>query len=429
MALIDFNPWWKDGVVPPALTGRKRAVLDEVVRYLDTRQMLLFTGLRRAGKTTLMLQIVAQLLKRGVDRYHIFYFSFDERRDDLEILMKEYEVEVAREDLAGKRVYLFFDEIQKLKDWSSRIKILYDLNPSFKCFLSGSAQINLMRESRESLAGRFFDFVVTPLTFDEYLAFQGQEIDRDRESFFEKTIRQSLEGYLRTGGFIEALSLDEGMLRRYFRESLIERVIFADIPAAFRFDVPELLYRLLNVVASRPGLYLDYKSLGNDLDVDQRTVSQYFSYLVYSLFVQRLYNYSANLLRTEKKLKRVYLSSTAFTFALNPQAEWAAILEQFFVNLLGATFFLRTPQKEEIDIIYVREGTTIPVEVKIRDTVRRSDAAFMMRYMVRNDLKNGLIITKDLETKYVENEIEVRVIPYWKYWSIEKWLRDQIILP
>lgn len=425
MDLYHFNPWWRDGKVPSGFLGRKRKIFTEVIKYIDKRQLMLFTGLRRVGKTTLMYQIIDDLLKRGVNPYSILYFSFDEMKYDLEELIKQYEIEVLHEDISTKKVFIFLDEIQKLRDWTAKVKLLYDMNPSTKIFLSGSAQIMMWKGTRESLAGRFFDFVIKPLDFDEYLEFKGSEIDKSREKIFEKDIKRHLAAFLKSGGFIEALELDETMVRKYLKESLLQRVIFIDIPQTFKLDMPELLDKLLTTAASRPGFYLDYKNLSNDLKIDQRTISNYISYLEYGLFLQKLYNYSRNLLTSEKKVKRLYICNTAFTSALNPQVDLSLILEQFFVNKLEARFFLRTPQKEEIDIIHTQERGVLPVEIKIREKISKEDSKILFKFLERNKFSRALLISLDTETTYQQDKCTVDVIPYWKYWSVMKKLKEE----
>jgi hypothetical protein len=418
--LQDFNLWWKTGKVPPDLTGRKRNIFDEIVRYIDRRQIVLFTGLRRVGKTTLMYQIIEALIKKNTDPYHILYFSFDEMRYDLEEIIKQYETEVLQDDISKKKVYIFLDEIQKLDGWPSKVKLLYDSNPKLKIFLTGSAQITMWQGTRESLAGRFFDFMIKPLDFEEYLDFKEVAMDKHRENIFEKDLKRHMAVFLKTGGFIEALDMDEPVLRKYLKESLLERVIFVDIPQTFKLDLPELLMKLLMITASRPGFYLDYKNLSNDLNVDQRTIANYISYLEYALFLQKLYNYSRNLLTSEKKVKRLYPCNTAFTLALSPQAELPSVMEQFFVNSFDAKFFLKTPQKEEIDIIYASEKAILPIEIKIRTKVGKDDIKTLFKFLERNDLDRALLITLDTEKKFKKDSLLVEAIPYWKYWSIRE---------
>jgi predicted AAA+ superfamily ATPase len=420
MDLQSFNPWWKSGKVSPEFIGRKRKIFDEIVRYVDKRQIVLFTGLRRVGKTTLMYQIIDGLLKKDVEPYNIMYFSFDEMKYDLEEIIKQYETEVFQEDISKKKVYIFLDEIQKLEGWPSKVKLLYDSNPKLKIFLTGSAQITMWQGTRESLAGRFFDFMIKPLDFEEYLDFKEVEIDKHREKIFEKELKRHMSVFLKTGGFIEALDMEDPVLRKYLKESLLERVIFVDIPQTFKLDLPDLLMKLLTITASRPGFYVDYKNLSNDLNVDQRTIANYVSYLEYALFLQKLYNYSKNLLTSEKKVKRLYPCNTAFTLALNPQAELPAVLEQFFVNSLDAKFFLKTPQKEEIDIIHAHDKVVLPVEIKIKEKIGKDDVKMLFKFLERNKLNKALLVTLDTETKFEREGLLIEAVPYWKYWSIKQ---------
>lgn len=418
MELQSFNPWWKSEKVSPEFTGRKRKIFGELIKYMDKRQIVLLTGLRRVGKTTLMYQMIDELLRKDVNPYNIMYFSFDEMKYDLEELIKQYEADVLREDISKKKVYIFLDEIQKLDGWPSKVKLLYDANPKLKIFLTGSAQITMWQGIRESLAGRFFDFMIKPLDFEEYLDFKGAGIDKHREKVFEKELKRHMAVFLKTGGFIEALDMDEPVLRKYMKESLLERVIFVDIPQTFKLDLPDLLMKLLTITASRAGFYLDYKNLSNDLNVDQRTIANYISYLEYALFLQKLYNYSRNLLTSEKKVKRLYPSNTAFTLALNPQAGLPSVLEQFFVNSLDAKFFLKTPQKEEIDIIHTHDKAVLPIEIKIKEKIDRDDIKTLFKFLERNKLRKALLITLDTDTKFEKEGLVIEAIPYWKYWSI-----------
>lgn len=425
MNIDNFNPWWRTKQVPVQLIGKKRSLLDKTLRFLKNRQILLLTGIRRVGKTTLMFQLIHELLSHmHINPYHVFYFSFDEKVDDINELIKVYEEQVLKDSIAHQKIYLFFDEIQKLEDWSDKIKIIYDMNPGIKICLSGSAQIILLKNTRESLAGRFFNVKVEPLDFDEYLWFKKADIDTQREKIYELEIKKQITGFLSIGGFIEPLSMQGEELIKYFKESLIERVVFKDIPETFNTSIRGLLYTLIKIIAENPGMYLDYKNLSNDLKYDHRTIAEYLSYLDYTLFIQRLYNYSSKLITSEKKLRRAYLSNTAFTLALNPQIENSLLIEQFFVNTLKAGFFYRSPQKEEIDIIYVKDKTVVPVEVKIRNKINEKDAKAMFRFMSLFDLNKGILISKEQENTFKQDNRIIRVIPYWMYWSIKRFLNN-----
>ena len=95
-------------------------------------------------------------------------------------------------------------------------------------------------------------------------------------------------------------------------------------------------------------------------------------------------------------------------------------MEQYFVNSLDAQFFLKTPQKEEIDIIYTSEKTLMPIEIKIKAKIGRDDIKTLFKFLEINKLDRSLLITLDTETKFKNDSLLVEAIPYWKYWSIRK---------
>lgn len=421
MNLELFNPWWKNGRAPSSLVGRRRAVFNEGMSMMDVQQILAFTGFRRVGKTTLMYQVIDELLKGGVDPYSILYYSFDEVRSDLDGLLKQYETDVLKRDLRSGKTFLFFDEIQKLPDWSGKIKVLFDLLPSCKIVVSGSARIGMWKDARESLAGRFFELSVAPLDFEEYLTFQDIRLDLSRENLYEKELKIHLADYLKTGGFIEAMNLDDTFRRKYFRESLLERVVYLDIPQALPLGRPELLMTILRMVAERPGLYLDVKNLSNDLKCDQRTLANYLAGLEYALLIQKLYNYSSNFLTSEKKIKRLYLANTAFTWALNAQIDFSLLIEQWFVNRTRARFFLRTPQKEEINIIHRNDQELLlPIEVKMRGKIDHRDGRILFKFLEKTGSSPALMITLNTETRFEKDRWLIQAVPYWKYRTINE---------
>ena len=414
MLMEIFNPWWKSGAVPANLVGKRRRVFYETEKKLPLRQIIIIQGLRRVGKTTLMYQIIDSLIKKGTNPLNILYFSFDDRTKSPIEILREYETEILKKDLRSEKIYIFFDEIQKVPDWENAIKIIYDSYPNVKLFISGSMQIVVLKKTRESLAGRFFDIHVEPLDFREFLDFTNISIDRERVELYENEIKVHFKKFLKTGGFIEAINMNDMEKIQYFKESILKRVAFIDIPGVFRIDYPEILYALLEIFSTYPGMYIDYKNLASDLKIDQRTLSEYVNYLEKTLLVQKLYNFSTNRLTSERKLKRIYLSSTGFVYALNPEVEFPVVFEQYVVNTTKTQFFWRSPQKDEVDVILIRNKDIIPIEAKIRERIREKDASSLFKFMKKYNVKNGMMITLNTENTLEKNDLRVNLVPYWK---------------
>ncbi len=430
LLLNTFNPWWTSGQVPAELVGKPRTIFQELKSSLNLRQITILTGLRRVGKTTLLFQLIDALLKKGVSPYQILYFSFDENQYALNEILEFYQHHVLKKELREvDRLFIFLDEIQKLDQWPEKLKIYYDLYPNVKFILSGSARILLFRGSRESLAGRFFEYPIQPLDFYEFLKFEGKEIDFSREEIFKTAIITEFNQFLKSGGFIEAIVLNDLQRMQYFKQTILERVVFKDIPENFSVKKPALLLQLLKITAYHPGLYLDYKNIANDLKMDQRTIADYFSLLDYSLLIQKVFNFSHNKLTSEKKMKRVYLSNPAFSQALNPEIAFAVLIEQFWINHLKSTFFYRSPQKDEVDIILERERAVLPIEIKIRENISIREASSLFKFMNRFDERRGLMITLDNDGVFERDQRQVQLIPFWKYKTILQYINARLLNP
>ncbi|MGC9132742.1 MAG: ATP-binding protein, partial [Candidatus Micrarchaeia archaeon] len=123
--LKDINEWWGSGRVSEEKKKEyQRGLIENIKEVLGYRQIIILVGLRRVGKTTLFFQIIDYLLK-SEEAKRIFYFSFDEEKEiEVYDLLNTYS-RITSIDWRKEKIYVFFDEIQKLKDWSSKIKFLY----------------------------------------------------------------------------------------------------------------------------------------------------------------------------------------------------------------------------------------------------------------------------------------------------------------
>src|SRR3989344_1532356 len=122
--LIEFNPWWKK---TPFLEFKPRVIYNEIKKFHYLPQMTALTGLRRVGKSTLLLKVIQDAIAGGMNSKSILYFSFDEFKDvEINEIVKAFN-ELTEKDISTEKTILLFDEIQKLKDWENKIKTIYDL--------------------------------------------------------------------------------------------------------------------------------------------------------------------------------------------------------------------------------------------------------------------------------------------------------------
>lgn len=411
--LEKFNPWWRTNAVKEEwLKPFKRKLYFEVLKYLNRRQILLIQGLRRMGKTTLMFQLIHELLSKTKPK-NILYFSFDEIAFDLKDVMETYQKLVLGRtfDETKERIYVFLDEIHKVEDWENKIKVYYDLYPNLKFIISGSASVSLRRRGKESLAGRVFDFTAEPLSFEEFLELRGEDVSgiKKNPNIWKRRIMPLFYTYLKFGTFPELVGEeDEEVARRYIINNVVERIIYRDLPDEFTIKDLELLKNLVFLIGKNPGMLVNYKEIAKNLGRDQRTISNYFEYLQFSLLIRFVFNYRGSPLASLRKLKKIYFATPNIVFALNdkPESILPALLENVVLLKTDAKFFYKNTY--EVDFVLVEDGLLIPLEVKSESIKLKQLKRFIQKFSKK--VKDAFLI--DFEEEGRADGISV--LPAWK---------------
>lgn len=396
-AVFDSNPWWKGAFFP--ITYKLREAYKKIEPFINKRQIVGVYGLRRTGKSYLLYHIIKRLLEDKKDPRTVVYFSFDAfRNTTLFELLKE------STNITGKEPqFLFLDEVQKIENWQEQVKRIYDLK-NIKIFVTGSESLFIKKTSKESLAGRIFEFEMKPLSFREYLEFKGIKITK----IYSEEIKKALSHYLLTSGFPELVEeTDPFFIRKYIKEGIIDKAIFREIPETFSIDDPSLLERIMNIIVGNPGLLLDKNDLANTLGIHRKTVTKYLFYLESSFLIRNTYNYSTNVSTSEKKLKKYYPGFSCLSIGAKSDSAYVGkVVESICVNQLNAKFFWRNPQKDEVDIVLT--DPLIPIEVKYQEN---PEVGGIIKFQNKFNVSNCLVITKNTEKK----QDRIEFIPLWKW--------------
>jgi predicted AAA+ superfamily ATPase len=424
--LYNFNEWWVTGKVKPSLLKtRKRPLFFELQKYMKDRQILLITGLRRVGKTTLIYQLIQDLLDKNVKSSNILYFSFDEESWDLDEIIEVYEEKVLKKKIDEEKVYIFLDEIQKCKNWQNKIKILYDLHPNMKILISGSASVQINKKAKESLAGRMFDFVLEPLSFKEFLEWKGFKVDEKKIELSSSWILPLFQDYLRKGGFPEIVDEeDDEKIKRYIKNSIIEKIVYTDLPEEFGIKDYELLKTLIEMVATQPGITINYDKISRDLKRNKKTIIDYIFYLEYSFLIKLVSNFRGSFISSSRKLKKAYIANTAISFALEPDFYSNSFLEKIAENFAVIDVDTKNyyKNKYEVDIVLKRGKEVLPIEVKYG----RVEVDSIINFLSEFKLKRGIILTKDVFERKRINKKEVLIMPLWAFSLMkEKWINSK----
>src|SRR3989338_839780 len=201
-ALSGWNFWHRDinaGILRPRY-------LDKIRGYLSADEIVALSGVRRSGKSTILLQVLKGLIGEGVPKNNILYINFEDPKfysflklDLLDNIWQAY-FEYLR---PKSRVYLVLDEVQKIKGWEQWVRSKYDRKENIKIFVTGSNSELLSSEFSSVLTGRHLELKVAPLDFKEFLDFKGLKVEADKLWFIKnkKVLNDYTGQYLQEGGF------------------------------------------------------------------------------------------------------------------------------------------------------------------------------------------------------------------------------------
>ncbi len=406
-----LNPWWEDNRVSEELAKQyKRSFFDKIHGFKGYKQIVILTGLRRVGKTTLIYQTIKELLNE-TDSKRIFYFSFDKEVDDLVELFENYK-DLTGIDYKKEKIFVFFDEITKFKNWTSELKLLYDSCPNIKFYVSSSSSINLEEEAIKNLAGRYFLIKMLPLNFKEFLELKGKEKMIGNYKLYSKEIKKEFYSYL-LRSFPEIINWDDELIiKDYLKTTIIDKIIKSDIPERFDNINKELLYNLIELFYKEPGFYLDYDNLSKNLRISKSTLYTHIFYLEFCYLIRIVRNFRPNTLSTSRKMQRVYPYwwNLAYCFGENNDK----ILESFVLSTIDGKYYWRNLDKE-IDFLKIEGKKILPIEVKNRERVEERELNTLKLFMEKYKLKKAFLLYLGDEKVREFDGNEIKFIPFWKW--------------
>ena len=332
------NPWWETNTIPQDFHEmRHRLYLDsfyQEVTNRDVRRGVILMGPRRIGKTVMIYHVIERLINEGVSAQRIIYLSIDTpiyNNISLEELFS-----LAKEALNSAKVqddyYVIYDEIQYLKDWEVHLKSMIDTFRSAKFIASGSAAAALKMKSNESGAGRFTDFMLPPLTFNEYIHLlnlnsiiinKPKNVDDPLSSYVDTLDIGKLNSYfidyINYGGypeivFSEKMRQDPG---QYIRHDIVDKVLLRDLPSLYGIQDTQELNRLFIYIAYHSGEEFSYEVMSRESEIRKEVLKKYLMYLEAAFLIKIVYKVDANA-KTMQHITsfKIYLTNPSLRCAL-----------------------------------------------------------------------------------------------------------------
>src|SRR5580693_7386434 len=283
------NPWWVTGQIEEYYGYmRHRLYYDlfyPLVTETSVRRAVVLMGPRRVGKTVLLYHTVQGLLADQIEPLKIAFISIETpiyNNIGLEQLFSLSRKATGQTDPKGW--FVFFDEIQYLKNWETHLKSLVDSYPNSRFIVSGSAAAALKLKSNESGAGRFTDFMLPPLTFNEFLHLK--ELNRliiqkdvhwegNLSTFFGTNnidaLNQEFREYINFGGYPEVIFSEKIQSNpgRYIRSDIVDKVLLRDLPILYGIRDVQELNSLFTMLAFNSGCELSLESLSKKSSVEK----------------------------------------------------------------------------------------------------------------------------------------------------------------
>ncbi|MFH1072167.1 MAG: ATP-binding protein, partial [Nanoarchaeota archaeon] len=278
--LKKWNVWWTEKKVFQNQKGIvRKKVLDDLSLLMASKEMIVLTGVRRSGKSTLMFQLIDRLLEQGVAPENILYFNFDEPLEQGSVQEVElvYQAYIELHNPKGRR-YVFFDEIQNVKDWERWIKKSYDyFGREVKFILTGSNNTMLHDSLAKLLTGRTLSKTVYPLSFEEFLYFNTVKIsDQDVQ---KSEIRHHLSKFIEKGGFPEVvLSRDEFVNSRRLKE-YFDSIILRDVAQPQNIREISKLIELANFSMTNVSSLMSYNNISKAIGLNITSLKDYLLFL------------------------------------------------------------------------------------------------------------------------------------------------------
>jgi len=358
----------------------QRKIYKKIKKYVGVKQVIVITGMRRVGKTTILKQLLSEVKSENKA-----YFDLEKLSDRDVFDQKNYDNILLDFEGKGidikKKIYLAIDEIQFLPNITSVIKYLYD-HYNIKFFVTGSSSYYLKNLFTQSLAGRKIVFEMFPLDFGEFLIFK-EIFYKEKNPFMGKfsefeyeRLKFYYEEFINFGGFPEIVLIKKEELKKELLNDIISSYVNIDIKALSDFRKDKEIYSLIKMLASRVGTRLDYNKLSSLIGLSRHTVEEYIDFFEKTYLIYRVPVYTNNTDREIVKAKKVYFCDNGLLDILAENNSGSKFENAFFnqIRHIGDVRYYALKGGSEIDFILDKK-----IALELKESPTKNDLSDLMR--------------------------------------------------
>lgn len=393
---------------------------------------LTLIGMRRTGKSTMLMQIVKKLLSQGTSIRNIVYVNFVDERiihadsSQLASLLEAY-YELFPEKRGQEVVHFFFDEIQDISGWEAFVERLMRTEKCQVC-LSGSSAKLLSTEIATTMRGRSLSYEIFPFSFKELLRIKEintQKLTSRNRSFIAKAFNE----YLLRGGFPEVVEEEDEAIRIKILQEYYRSVLYRDLIERHDVSSPKMVSTIMHLLANQAGcLYTINKTTQKIRSMGYRTnkteVAQVVDWMNDSYFFYPVSYYSESVAKQNTNPKKGYVIDTGMARALNlglSQDKGPCLENLVFMELRrqnSKIFYLKDANGHEIDFVTEKENRVCLIQVTLSladEQTRKREVAPLLSIMKEHHISQALILTLEEEDLIRVDKEKVQVLPVWKF--------------
>lgn len=321
--LYQYNPWWEEAIFNETIIPRER-YLGRLIKYLDNKQIISLTGLRRVGKTTLMKLIIKELIRKGTSSKYILYISLDDylfhQNSIIEIINEYRKLHKLKIE---EKIYLFLDEVTYKDNFHIQLKNIYD-SQNTKIFIASSSA-SMLRDKKASLTGRSITLEIKPLDLEEYLFFKGITLKKRDKQLYKSYFLD----YIKDGGMPENVLSPN----REYLMNLVDDIIQKDITAFHGLKNHQILRDYFLLLMERSGKQLSINKIAKILSISPDTSKRYLSYFESTYLIHLLPRWG----KTNQKLlsaKKIYASDLGIKYLFMGDRDLGSYFENYIYLVL-----------------------------------------------------------------------------------------------
>ncbi|RLC35505.1 ATP-binding protein [Candidatus Shapirobacteria bacterium] len=350
--------------------GIQRNILNQISKIIKSPQIVIITGLRRVGKSTLLAQLAHKYLKNN-----FYYVNFEDDRL-LDFQLKDFNLlHQSLIKLFGQKKTFLFDEIQNIPQWERFVRRLHDRG--YKFIITGSNASLLSQELGTRLTGRSIKINLYPFSFKEFLSFKKQPIPNIKKlnKKQRKKLLKLVNQYLILGGIPDALKYPKLNIHK----NLYDDVLYRDITTRYKIDNQKSLKELTFYLVSNSSSQISYNKLKNLLKLGSvNTVKNYIDYLENSWLFFILNKYAYSIKEQQIANKKIYsidtglVNSVGFSFSKNKGKMMENVVFLQLKQNNNDIYFYKSQQNHEVDFFLHKDKSFIQVSQNIDNTETRN---------------------------------------------------------